>query len=149
MVDQAFPTAPHSSTLTLRDLCAGLVASEEIAQEDADRVLSANLGATNNADHPASRRHPLEMIAKAGLQSLQTERTLDLDTLSQWLAKWARQPCNHIDPLRIDTLAIAQVMSYAFSQRHGILAVEIGRDEVLIPVQSLLKATGKPTSNRR
>ena len=132
MADQTFPPAPHRSTLTLRDLCTGLVSSNEITQDDADKVLSANIGATSDAGHPASKKHPLELIAKAGLQSLQTERTLDLDKLSQWLAQWAGQPYYHIDPLKIDTPAIARVMSYAFAQRHGILAVDISRNEVLI-----------------
>jgi general secretion pathway protein E len=132
MADQTFPPAPHRSTLTLRDLCTGLVGSAELTQEDVDKVLSANIGATNDTGHPASKRHPLELIAKAELQSRRTERTLDLDTLTQWLAKWAEQPYYHIDPLKIDTPAIARVMSYAFAQRHGILAVEIGRDEVMV-----------------
>ena len=132
MADQTFPPAPHRSTLTLRDLCTGLVSSNEITQEDAEKVLSANIGNTRDTDHPANKRHPLELIAKAGLQSKRTERTLNLDALTQWLANWAGQPYYHIDPLIIDTPAIAQVMSYAFAQRHGILAVEIGRDEVQI-----------------
>jgi len=132
MADQTFPPPPHKSTLTLRDLCTALVSSAEITQEDADKVLSANLGATNDASHPVSKRHPLEMIAKAEPQSRQTGRTLDVDSLTNWLAGWAGQPYYHIDPLKIDTPGIARVMSYAFAQRHGILAVEIGRDEVLI-----------------
>ena len=132
MADQTFPPPPHRSTLTLRDLCMGLVGSEEITQEDAEQVLSANIGVSNDANHPANRRHPLELIAKAGLQSIRTDRTLDLDKLAQWLADWAGQPYYHIDPLKIDTPAIARVMSYAFAQRHGILAVEIGQDEILV-----------------
>jgi len=132
MADQTFPPAPHRSTLTLRDLCTALVGSDEISQEDAEKVLSANIGATNDPGHPASKKHPLELIAKAGLESQRTGRTLNLDVLTQWLANWSDQPYYHIDPLKIDTPAIARVMSYAFAQRHGILAVEIGRDEVLI-----------------
>ena len=71
-------------------------------------------------------------MAIAALTSQKSGRTLDLDRLTHWLADWAGQPYYHIDPLKIDTPAIARVMSYAFAQRHGILAVEIGADEVLI-----------------
>lgn len=118
--------APPRSTLTLRDLATALVSSGEISQEDADRVLQANIGADTD------RRHPLELFAIASLKSLNSGRTLDLDRLTQWLAEWAGQPWYHIDPLKIDTPSIARVMSYAFAQRHGILAVEIHPDEVLI-----------------
>ncbi|MDI9246818.1 type II/IV secretion system protein [Marinobacter sp. CHS3-4] len=132
MSEPNYPPPPHRSTLTLRDLCTGLVKSEEITQEDAEKVLSANIGLNTQAGHPANQRHPLELIAKAGLESQRTGLTLDLDRLTQWLAGWADQPYYHIDPLKIDTPSIARVMSYAFAQRHGILAVEIRRDEVLI-----------------
>lgn len=132
MADSTHPPAPHRSTLTLRDICTALVTGGEITQEDAERVLSANIGIQTGGSGPASQRHPLELVAKAGLESQKTGRTLDLDRLTQWLAGWAAQPYYHIDPLKIDTPAIARVMSYAFAQRHGILAVEIGEDEVLI-----------------
>ncbi|MFL1466108.1 GspE/PulE family protein [Marinobacter sp. HN1S83] len=118
--------APPRSTLTLRDLATALVTSGEISQQDADRILQANIGADTD------RRHPLELFAIASLKSLNSGRTLDLDRLTQWLAEWAGQPWYHIDPLKIDTPSIARVMSYAFAQRHGILAVEIHPDEVLI-----------------
>jgi general secretion pathway protein E len=125
------PPAPHRSTLTLRDICTALVTSGEVSQEDAERVLSANLGAaTSNGQ--AGKRHPLELVAIASLTGEQSGRTLDLDRLTEWLAGWAGQPYYHIDPLKIDTPAIARVMSYAFAQRHGILAVEIGREEILV-----------------
>ena len=132
MADSTHPPAPHRSTLTLRDICTALVTGGEITQEDAERVLSANIGIQTGGSGPASQRHPLELVAKAGLESQKTGHTLDLDRLTQWLAEWAEQPYYHIDPLKIDTPAIARVMSYAFAQRHGILAVEIGEDEVLI-----------------
>lgn len=125
------PTIPAHSTLTLRDVCTALVTSGEINQEDAERVLTANLGAASGNGQTA-KRHPLELVAIAGLSSGKTDRPLDLDRLTQWLAGWAGQPYYHIDPLKIDAPAIAKVMSYAFAQRHGILAVEIGQDEVLV-----------------
>jgi general secretion pathway protein E len=113
-------------TLTLRELCNGLADTGEIDREDAERVLSANLGAGTEA------RHPLEVIAIAGLPSLRDHRTLDLERLTRWLSEWAAQPYYHIDPLKIDAPAIARAMSYAFAQRHHILAVEVTDDEAVI-----------------
>lgn len=123
------PPVPLRSTLTLRDICTALVGDGEISQENAERVLSANLGAASNQ---TAKRHPLELVAIAALTSDQSGKTLDIERLTQWLAHWADQPYYHIDPLKIDTPAIARVMSYAFAQRHGILAVEIGPDEILV-----------------
>jgi len=115
--------------LTLRDICTALVSDGEINQDNAERVLSANLGA---ASGQAAKRHPLELVAIAALISDKSGKTLDLERLTQWLGDWAGQPYYHIDPLKIDTPAIARVMSYAFAQRHGILAVEIGHEEIRV-----------------
>lgn len=117
---------PPGTSLTLRHICNALVEDDEISQADAERVLTANLGAESQ------QRHPLEVVAIAGLISLQKDHKLTLDRLSDWLAHWADQRYYHIDPLRIDAPAIARVMSYAFAQRHGILAVEIFPEEVWI-----------------
>ena len=125
------PAPPHRQTLTLRDICSALVESGEIAQRDAEKVLTANLGAASGAGH-TPQRHPLELVAIAALTSQRDGRTLDLERLTHWLARWGGQDYYHIDPLKIDTPAIARVMSYAFAQRHGILAVEITPDEVVI-----------------
>ncbi|KEF32791.1 Type II secretory pathway, ATPase PulE/Tfp pilus assembly pathway, ATPase PilB [Marinobacter nitratireducens] len=130
-MNEALPPVPPQGPLSLRDLCTALVSSGEITQDDAERVLSANLGSVSGGSQGA-KRHPLELVAIAGLTSRSSGRTLDLDTLTKWLAGWADQPYYHIDPLKIDTPAIAQVMSYAFAQRHGILAVDIGAHEVVI-----------------
>ncbi|MBZ0332952.1 type II secretion system protein E [Marinobacter sp. JH2] len=133
MADQtlAMPAPPHHRTLTLRDVCTALVESEEISQQDAEKVLTANLGAASEGTN-TTPRHPLELVAIAGLSSQTDGRTLDLDRLTHWLATWGQQDYYHIDPLKIDTPAIARVMSYAFAQRHGILAVEITDDDVVI-----------------
>ncbi|MCL1476926.1 GspE/PulE family protein [Marinobacter sp. M3C] len=121
--------APARATLTLRDICTALVSSGDILQTDAERVLSANLGRAGGETAP---RHPLEVVAIAALVSQRSGQTLNLERLTQWLADWAGQDYYHIDPLKIDTVAIARVMSFAFAQRHSILAVEIHNDEVLI-----------------
>lgn len=112
--------------LTLSDLCHALVSQGQITQDAAEQLVNANLGGDRK------KRHPLELIARAELKSARTGQFLDLDQLTQWLAAWAEQPYFHIDPLKIDVSAIARVMSYAFAQRHEILAVEIQPDHVVI-----------------
>ena len=48
------------------------------------------------------------------------------------MSGWSGQPVFHIDPLKTDAHQIADVMSYAFAQRHDILAVEVRTDYVVV-----------------
>lgn len=58
---------PHRQSLTLRDLCSALVESGEISQQDAEKVLTANLGAASQNGRTAPR-HPLAgPVGRAGL----------------------------------------------------------------------------------
>lgn len=68
------PAPPHRHTLTLRDICSALVESGEISQQDAEKVLTANLGAATQ-DGRTSPRHPLELVAIASITSLRDGRT--------------------------------------------------------------------------
>ncbi|MGY2289296.1 GspE/PulE family protein [Pseudomonas sp. SDO528_S397] len=67
--------------------------------------------------------HPLECIAG---------QALCLETLTQWLARYAGQPYLRIDPLKIDVAAVVGLMSYAFAQRHKILAVAVDAHSVTV-----------------
>ncbi|MGA9704236.1 GspE/PulE family protein [Pseudomonas sp.] len=100
--------------LELQQLLPTLVDERLITPEAAQRL--ASLPA-----YPA--RHPLECIANEGPS---------LETLTQWLATQARQPYLRIDPLKIDAAALVPLMSYAFAQRHAILAVAVDAQTVTI-----------------
>jgi len=52
--------------------------------------------------------------------------------MTLWLAERARQPYLRIDPLKVNVNKVTEVMSYAFAQRHNILAVEVTDEEVVI-----------------
>ncbi len=73
---------------------------------------------------PASHtQHPLECIAAQGPC---------LETLTQWLARHSGQPYLRIDPLKIDVATVVPLMSHAFAQRHGILAVAVDAQSVTV-----------------
>ena len=77
--------------------------------------------------------YPLRAIANANLEDLKAGgKKLDYIRLQNWLADKAGQQAYHIDPLKIDVAAITEVMSFAFAQRHNILAVESTVSEVVI-----------------
>ena len=77
--------------------------------------------------------HPIELIAEEGMVDQKNPaKTLDIDTLTHWLAEKYGQPYKRIDPLRIDAQKITKVMSYEFAERHQILAVEVKDNEIVI-----------------
>ena len=119
------PTADR--VLDLADLLKELVAQGRIDQDAAEQCLAIRRSAVNN------QQHPLEFLASQELDDLKRPgRKLDLESLTAWLAEWSRQPYLRIDPLKIDVAAVTPLMSYAFAQRHGILAVAVERDSVTI-----------------
>ncbi|NWE19220.1 GspE/PulE family protein [Pseudomonas sp. P7548] len=105
---------PVDQPLELHRLLPALVDSGVITPETA-RQLSAQ---------PASNAlHPLACIAAQGPC---------LETLTQWLARHVGQPYLRIDPLKIDVATVVPLMSHAFAQRHGILAVAVDAHTVTI-----------------
>ena len=77
--------------------------------------------------------HPLEIIA-ARDHDIANEpgKKLDLDVLTNRLARQSGQERKYVDPLKINVNAVTEVMSYAFAQRHNILALAVTDDEVVI-----------------
>ena len=77
--------------------------------------------------------HPLQVVAKYRIADRgEKGGILDLDRLTAWLADRAGLTVFHIDPLKAEVEQITTLMSYAFSERHGILAVEVTRDKVVV-----------------
>ncbi|MGI9284797.1 MAG: GspE/PulE family protein [Pseudomonadales bacterium] len=119
-------------TLDLRRLLSDLQEDGCIGQQDVDRLV-----ATGRDRHEAAQ-HPLNYVADQQLEDLSRPGSqLKIDALVEWLGQRAQQNVAHIDPLKIDVHAVTQVMSYAFAQRHQILALKVTNEEVVI-------ASGQP-----
>jgi general secretion pathway protein E len=93
--------------------------------------------------------HPLLVIAEQRWKTPQApHRLLDLDFLAEWLAKWSGMQYFHIDPLKINSSAITEVMSNAYAGRFRILPVAVTVNEVVIataePFQSAWVAELEP-----
>jgi general secretion pathway protein E len=118
---------PKDRPLDLNDLLRELVAQGRVAQDSAEQCLTVRRSAV------ANQQHPLEFLAAQQLDDLQRPgKKLDLETLTVWLAERAGQPYLRIDPLKIDVAAVTPLMSYAFAQRHSILAVAVDSSAVTI-----------------
>ncbi len=119
-------------TIDLRRLLADLQEDGRIDQADVDRLVATG------RDRREAAQHPLNYVADQQLDDLARPDTqLKIDALVEWLGQRAQQNVAHIDPLKIDVQAVTQVMSYAFAQRHQILALQVSNDEVVI-------ASGQP-----
>ncbi|MHB0765805.1 GspE/PulE family protein [Stutzerimonas sp. NM35] len=123
----AFAPSVADRFLDLNDLLRDLVAQGRLLQEAAEQCLALRRGTA------ASQQHPLEFLAAQQLDDLaRPGKKLDLETLTLWLAEQAGQPYLRIDPLKINVAAITPLMSYAFAQRHKILAVAVDSSAVTI-----------------
>ncbi|MGH8355225.1 MAG: GspE/PulE family protein, partial [Pseudomonas sp.] len=113
--------------LDLNDLLRELVGQGRLAQDTAEQCLAIRRSVANN------QLHPLEFLAAQQLDDLaRPGKKLDLEGLTIWLAEQAGQPYLRIDPLKINVAAITPLMSYAFAQRHKILAVAVSPEAVTI-----------------
>ena len=80
-----------------------------------------------------SDKHILQYVADLQIEDRKSQgRKFDIESLAMALSKQCGQDYYRIDPLKIDAAAVTQVMSFAFTQRHHILAVEVTALEVKI-----------------
>lgn len=113
--------------LDLPSVLEELVEENLVTQRQAEDILIA----------PRTKKelsmHPMEIIAARDYEVPdQPGKKLDLDLLTDRLARQSGQPREYVDPLKINVNAVTEVMSYAFAQRHNILAVKVTDDEVVI-----------------
>jgi general secretion pathway protein E len=82
--------------------------------------------------HASGKLHALQRVAQTGLKRLADGRTLDVDLLTEWLARRADLPYLRVDPLKVEISKIGDLMSISYAERHRILPVAAGPDEVTI-----------------
>ena len=117
----------HDRPLDLRDCLDLLVEEGQLTQPELEKLVDERRGTG------ANKQHVLTYLAEQKLQDrLRPGHMLDLETLSQKLADYSDQPYFRIDSLNIDAAKVTQVMSFAFAQRHRIMAVEVNDTEVTI-----------------
>src|SRR5690606_17325387 len=61
-------------------------------------------------------------------------RHLDELTLTNWLSEKSNIPLFHIDPMKVPVAEAAEIMSYQFAKRHGLLCVGVNREAVTVAV---------------
>jgi general secretion pathway protein E len=119
---------PFSFRIDLRWCLDELLKDGRLSQRD------ANQASTTPRTRDQLNWHPLQVVAHFDFEDARSNGSskLSADVLVAWLAERAEQPVFHIDPIKIRAADITGVMSYAFAERHGILAVQTSPDEVVI-----------------
>ncbi|MFM1897606.1 MAG: hypothetical protein RLZZ385_2680 [Pseudomonadota bacterium] len=113
--------------LDLRQFLEGLQSTGRINQKDFEFALNNRRSAKDLG------KHLLQYVADLNLTDRKApERTLDIESLTMALSEQCGQPYFRIDPLKIDVAKVTEVMSYAFTQRHHILAVEVSPQQVTV-----------------
>ncbi len=135
-------TTTKDHRLTLPEVTDALVADGLISLADAEQFKKERRYFKGDA-------HPLKIIAEQRWKSLvPPHRALDLDGLTQWLAKWCGLDYLHIDPLRINFAAVTGIMSNTYAARFRILPVDVQANEVVIataePFQRAWEAEMQP-----
>ena len=133
---------PKEHRLTLPEVVDALVADGLVEADEAGRFKQERRYYKGDV-------HPLIVVAEQRWKSLQPpHRVLDLDGLTQWLAKWSGLDYQHIDPLKINFSAVTEVMSSSYATRFRILPVEVKPHEVVIataePFQRAWEAEMQP-----
>ena len=121
----AVPHQVWKGKLDWRVLLDWLRDDKLISADDAERVVR-RFGAGS------SSQHALVRLGSAGLQRAGTQRPLDTEALTEWLAGRCKMPYLRIDPLKADVGRVADVMSVAYAESRCALPVQFNNHEVVI-----------------
>ena len=124
---KATPPTSHDGPLDWRRLVEWLQLDGVISVAEAQRV-------TARCAQAESAQHPLLRLASVSVRRASDDRALDVELLTQWLARRAGLEYLRIDPLKVDVARVADTMSAAYAERHRILPLQVGPAEVLVAV---------------
>ena len=114
----ASPVANHNGPLDWRRLVQWLQQDGVISDEEATRTV-ARCSVAESAQHPMLR------LASVSMRRALDQKPLDIELLTQWLAKRSGMDYLRIDPLKVDVGRIADAMGAAYAERHKILPVTV------------------------
>ncbi len=115
----------HKGPLDWKLLLTWLTEDGVISLKEAERV-AQRLAAGNSAQHPLVRLSGLNLIRQ------DNGSALELEALTEWLAKRVGMPYMRIDPLKVDVARVAEVMSINYAERRKALPVGVGLNDITI-----------------
>ncbi|HEX7439123.1 MAG TPA: GspE/PulE family protein [Caldimonas sp.] len=124
-VSLAAARGSQGNKLDWRSLLTWLREDGVIGADDAERTIRRFAGTH-------STQHPLIRLASAGLVRLPGTKVLDVENLTEWLARRCGIAYLRIDPLKVDVGRVAEVMSITYAERRHALPLQVGATEVTI-----------------
>ena len=79
-----------------------------------------------------SAQPALERLATVGVVRASDGKPIDLEELTQFLARRAGMEYLRIDPLKVDAGRVSETMSAAYAERHRVLPVQVTAGEVVV-----------------
>jgi general secretion pathway protein E len=124
--------------LTFKEVIDALVEDGFVSTPDAERIFKEYRANGSDA-------HPLVALSLAKIKSAKPPyRSLDIATLTEWLAGRLGLPYYHIDPLKVDMRAVTDVMSSDYATKRNILPVEVrGRTAVIATAEPYITSWQK------
>ncbi len=117
--------AEASGPLDWRKLVRWLQQDGEISAEESQRIHT-------RCAQAESVQHPLVRLSSVVVYRASDGKPLDLEALTQWLAKRTGLGYLRIDPLKVDVGKVADAMSAVYAERHKILPVQVTPHEVVV-----------------
>jgi general secretion pathway protein E len=105
---------------------------DRLVEEEIVDAHDANLIAGTPRTKEQLHHHSLQIIADAKLENQKSGGLLELPELVDWFENLCGMEKYHIDPMLVDVPKVTEVMSYNFSERHQILAVDVNEEEVTV-----------------
>jgi len=115
----------HSGPLEWRTLVQWLQRDAVISDEEAARTIA-------RCSLAESVQHPLLRLAAVSMRRVSDQKPLDVELLTQWLAKRTGMAYLRIDPLKVEVGKIADSMGAAYAERHRILPVTVTPSEITV-----------------
>ncbi|PIF29486.1 general secretion pathway protein E [Acidovorax sp. 56] len=129
--------SPHTATAartTATSFSGPLVWRKVVDWLSADGVISAEEAQRTIArcSQAESAQNPLVRLANVAMARASDGRPLDIEALTEYLAKRAGLPYLRIDPLKVDVGRVADTMSASYAERHKVLPVQVTPKEVVV-----------------
>ena len=119
------PVPSYYGPVQWRHLVDWLREDGVISQDEADRTIA-------RCSQAESSQPALVRLAAVGIHRDVDGQALDVEALTQFLARRAGMDYMRIDPLKVDAGKVGDVMSASYAERHKVLPVLVGPSEVVV-----------------
>ena len=119
------PSVPYVGPVDWRRMVEWLSEDGVISSEEAQRTIA-------RCSQAESAQNALVRLAAVSVSRATDGRPLDLEALTEYLARRSGLQYLRIDPLKVDVGRVADTMSANYAERHKVLPVQVTAKEVVV-----------------